>query len=298
MATWKGKTRGNPLGYKIFIFFIKNFGLSVAYFALFFVAIYFFFFASKSVRSLSFFYRNIFHYGKLKSSLSIFKNFTNFGKVLLDKTASMAGFKTKFKFNFDGEEYLHEMAKNTGGILISAHIGNFEMAGNMLERIKTKINIVILDAEHERIKNLLDPILKKTMNLIPLKKDMSHMFLINQAVSNKEIICIHGDRFIDGERTIEARLFGKPALFPAGPFRLAVSYGTPVSFVFAMKERNFKYHFYATPPKIYSIVRNRTNREEELREITNDYIFELEKMLTLYPLQWFNHYPFWKEQQA
>lgn len=296
MATWKGKTRGNPLGYRIFIFFIKNFGLSVAYFVLFFVAIYFFFFSPKSYKSLNFFYRKIFLFGKIKSAVSIFKNYLNFGKVLLDKTASMAGFKTKFSFIFEGEEYLRQMAKETGGLLISAHIGNFEMAGNMLERINTKVNIVILDAEHEKIKNLLDPILRKTMNLIPLKEDMSHLFFINEAISKKEIICIHGDRFIEGERFIEAKLFNKPALFPAGPFRLAVSYGTPVSFVFAMKEKHFKYHFYATPPKTYSIVRNRTNREEELREIVTDYIFELEKMLTLYPLQWFNHYPFWKEQ--
>lgn len=294
MATWKGTTRGNTLGYRIFIFTLKTFGLSASYFLLKFVALYFFFFSKKSHKSLSFFYNHILNYSKLKSTKSIYKNYVNLGKTLLDKTALMAGFKTKFKFDFDGENFLHDMANNTGGILISAHIGNFEMAANMLERINTKVNIVVLDAEHEKIKNLLNTVLKTTVNIIPLKNDMSHLFLINKAIDNKEIICIHGDRFIDGERTIELDFMNKKALFPAGPFHLALLYKVPVSFVFAMKDSNYKYHFYASKPKIYNVIKNRTSRNTEILEIVNDYISEFEKMVKLYPLQWFNHYQFWK----
>ena len=46
MATeWEGKSRGSVLGYKIFVFCIKKFGLYSAYFVLYFVALYFCFFA-------------------------------------------------------------------------------------------------------------------------------------------------------------------------------------------------------------------------------------------------------------
>ncbi|OFX37300.1 MAG: hypothetical protein A2X08_15200 [Bacteroidetes bacterium GWA2_32_17] len=295
MVTWKGKTRGNTLGYRIFIFILKTFGLSASYFSLKFVALYFFFFSKKSYNALYFFYNRVLGYSKIKSSRSIFKNFVNLGETLLDKTAFMAGFKTKFKFDFDGENYLRDMAINTGGILISAHIGNFEMAANMLERINTKVNIIVLDAEHEKIKNLLNNVLKTTVNIIPLKNDMSHLFIINNAIENKEIICIHGDRFIDGERTIEMNFMKNKALIPAGPFHLALLYKVPVSFVFAMKDSNYKYHFYASKPKIYDVFKNRTNRNTEILGIVNDYISEFEKMIKLYPLQWFNHYQFWNK---
>ncbi|NCO54284.1 MAG: lipid A biosynthesis acyltransferase [Bacteroidetes bacterium CG02_land_8_20_14_3_00_31_25] len=294
MVTWKGKTRGNTLGYRIFIFILKTFGLSASYFSLKFVALYFFFFSRKSYNALYFFYSRVFGYSKIKTSKSILKNFINLGETLLDKTAFMAGYKTNFKFDFEGENYLRDMANNTGGILISAHIGNFEMAANMLERINTKINLVVLDAEQEKIKNLLDNILQQKVNLIPLKSDMSHLFLINNAIKNKEIICIHGDRFIDGERTIKFDFMKRKALFPAGPFHLALLYKVPVSFVFAMKDSNYKYHFYASKPKIYNVVKDRANRNSEILGIINDYINELEKMVKLYPLQWFNHYQFWK----
>jgi len=294
MVTWKGKTRGNTLGYRIFIFILKTFGLSASYFSLKFVALYFFFFSRKSYNALYFFFSRVFGYSKIKTSKSILKNFINLGETLLDKTAFMAGYKTNFKFDFEGENYLRDMANNTGGILISAHIGNFEMAANMLERINTKINLVVLDAEQEKIKNLLDNILQQKVNLIPLKSDMSHLFLINNAIKNKEIICIHGDRFIDGERTIKFDFMKRKALFPAGPFHLALLYKVPVSFVFAMKDSNYKYHFYASKPKIYNVVKDRANRNSEILGIINDYINELEKMVKLYPLQWFNHYQFWK----
>lgn len=297
MALWKGKTRGTPLGYKIFIFSLKYFGLSFAYFLLNLVAFYFFLFSPRSFRALTFYFRKIHGFRKWKSLISIYKNFNVFGQSLLDKTAMLAGLTKSFSFEFDGEEYLHHMAANNGGILISAHIGNFEMAGNMLDRVGNNINIVMLDAEHEKIKELLGKVItKKNVKIIPLKNDLSHLFKINAAISNKEIICIHGDRFLDSGRTISLPFMGKTAAFPAGPFHMALSYGIPISFVFAMKDSRFRYHFYATPPKVYTLNRNRNDRKSEIREVVSDYICELEKMLKKYPLQWYNYYQFWEPE--
>ena len=209
----------------------------------------------------------------------------------------MAGITKSFSFDFEGEEHLHEMAKTTGGILISAHIGNFEMAGNMLDRVGSNINIVMYDAEHEKIKELLQKTYsKKPVKIIPLKDDMSHLFAINEAISNKEMICLHGDRFLENARTIRLPFMGKEALFPAGPFHMVLSYGIPISFVFAMKDSSFHYHFYASPPKVYTFTRNRLDRTSEIKEIVCDYISELEKMVNKYPLQWYNYYPFWEKE--
>ena len=295
MALWKGKTRGTPLGYKIFIFTLKYFGLSFAYFLLVLVSVYFFLFSPKSNKALRFYFRKILKYGPNKTFRSRYKNYVLFGQSILDKTAMMAGFTKKFTFEFDGEEHLHQMAGSTGGILISAHIGNFEMAGNMLDRVGSNINIVMHDAEHEKIKDLLEKTYaKKPVKIIPLKEDMSHLFLINKAVSNHEMICIHGDRFMEGARTLSLPFMGTIAHFPAGPFHMALSYGIPISFVFAMKDSRFHYHFYATPPKVYTFTRNRNDRNSEVQEIVTDYISELEKMVNKYPLQWYNYYQFWK----
>jgi len=294
LASWKGQSRGNLLGYKIFVTLLKYFGLKPAYFLLRFVALYFFFFSPASFRNIYHVYRHRLKFGCFKSLLSIYRNYFIFGQVLLDKTATLAGFRSKFTFDFDGEQHLREMAAGkTGCLLISAHLGNFEMAGHMLERLDARVHIIMLDAEYQRIKNYLSSITQKSFHVIAIREDNAHVFEINTALENKELLCIHGDRYLQGSKTVEIEFLGEKARFPTGPFYLAMKYGIPVSFVFAMKEGKSHYHFYASPPKYYQQQANMTRRDAMLRTIIQDYISQLEQKLRQYPDQWFNYYNFW-----
>ncbi len=294
MASWKGQSRGNLLGYKIFVTLLKKFGLKPAYFILRFVALYFFIFSPASFRIIYHIYHHRLKFGFFKSILFVYRNYFIFGQVLLDKTATLAGFRSKFTFDFEGEQYLREMAAgNSGCLLISAHLGNFEMAGHMLERLDSSVNIIMLDAEYQRIKNYLSSITQKSFHVIAIREDNAHVFEINTALENKEILCIHGDRFLEGSKTLEIEFLGEKARFPTGPFYLAMKFGIPVSFVFAMKERKSHYHFYATPPKHYQQQGNPASRDEMLKTIIQDYINQVEQKLRQYPDQWFNYYNFW-----
>ncbi|MBN2275253.1 MAG: hypothetical protein JXR41_12260 [Bacteroidales bacterium] len=295
MTSWKGKTRGGLTGYKIFISVLKFSGLPLAYFLLRFVAFYFFVFSPKSFVPIFSFYRKRLYFGFLRSILFIYRNYFAFGQVLLDKVAAMAGFRTNFSFTYEGETYLREMVENgPGGLLISAHIGNFEMAGNMLERLKTPVNIIMFDAEHARIKDYLSSVTSRNFNVIVIKEDNTHIYEINKAFREKQIICIHGDRFLQGSKTMTIDFLGGKALFPTGPFYLAMKYNVPVSFVFAMKEGKKHYHFYASPPKYYPQQGLQQKRDQTIKTIIKDYIDLMEKTIRKYPSQWFNYYNFWQ----
>ncbi|HXS37337.1 MAG TPA: hypothetical protein VN721_11600, partial [Flavipsychrobacter sp.] len=100
---------------------------------------------------------------------------------------------------------------------------------------------------------------------------------------------LHADRFRPGNRLVSRDFLGQQAHFPAGPFMLASKLKAPVCFVFAFKESNFHYHFYAFPGKIYE---GRGTQGMEL--MLDDYIKLLEEKLRQYPEQWFNYYDFWK----
>ncbi len=290
MSSWKGKTRGGVLGYKIFIFAIKYGGLKVAYSLLIFVALYYWAFTNK--KPLKYFYHNRLRKSKVKSLLFIYKLYYRFGQILIDKIAILGNINKKFTFDFDGEHHIRDM--KSGGILIGAHMGNWEIAGQLLQgRLPSKINIIMFDEEHQRIKNLLDNVLKdKSFEIIPLKQDMSHIYRINQIINNHELIVMNGDRYVKGSKTIEYDFLGKKAVFPAGPFHIALKFNVPVSFVFALKESNTHYHFYASEPKIYSF-ESSEDKKNMFDEILKDYIFELEKKVESYPDQWFNFYDFW-----
>ena len=47
MSQWEGKSKGTVLGYRIFVFFIKNVGIKSAYVVLYFVATYYYIFLKK-----------------------------------------------------------------------------------------------------------------------------------------------------------------------------------------------------------------------------------------------------------
>lgn len=296
MTTWKGKTRGGLTGYKIFVTVLKHSGLRAAYFLLRFVAFYFFLFNPRSFRVIFRFYKERLGYGHFKSILSVYNNYYRFGQVLLDKVAVTAGFETKFSFNFEGEEYLRKMVEDkSGGLLISAHVGNFEMAGYMLERLNTTVNIIMFDAEHEKIKDYLESITTRNYKIIVIKEDNSHIYEINNALNDKQIICIHGDRFLPGSKKMKAGFLGGEAWFPTGPFYMAMKFNVPVSFVFAIKENNKSYHFFASPPKYYQQEGLQEKRDITILTIIKDYIYEMEKTIRKYPFQWFNYYDFWEE---
>ncbi|MCK9400131.1 MAG: acyltransferase [Bacteroidales bacterium] len=292
MATWQGKTRGGLLGHQIFVFILRYLGLKPAYFLLRFVSSYYFIFSRKSNRHIYAYYKEILHYSSFIARKAVYRNYYIFGQILIDKVAIYSGLVDKFTFDLEDEKHLAAMDK--GGFMISAHIGNWEMAGKKSDRIDKTMNLVMLDEEHRRIRHYLDSIMKeRNIRIILLKDDLSHLIAIRQALDKSELIAIHGDRFMEGMKTLTAKFLGKDACFPEGPFYLALRMNAPVSFAFAMKEGPSHYHFYATPPKIYNLPEGKRISREHLMPILLDYIRAVETMLKKYPEQWFNYYEFW-----
>ncbi|MCW3101657.1 MAG: lipid biosynthesis acyltransferase [Bacteroidetes bacterium] len=301
MAKWEGKSKGTVLGHKIFVFILNHLGLKLAYIVLRFVALYYFLFARKSNRSIFFLYRDVLKYKRTTAYLKIYKNYYAFGQTILDKVALMAGVKTKFTVDHEGGANLDKIdAGGKGGILISAHIGNWEIAGQLLNRLNTTFNILMYENEHENIKKYMNDVeKKKNVKIIAMKEgEMGHIIELHNAFSKNELVVVHGDRFRDNAPTLEAKFLGKTARFPAGPFIMAAKFGVPVSVVFAVKESSTHYHFFATDPIEVKRSRNPKQTEEAVQELLHKYLEEVEKMVLRYPEQWFNYYSFWKEQEA
>ncbi len=297
MSSWKGKTRGGLAGYRFFLFILRYLGINFSYFFLRFVVLYFVIFVPKGRKPIFWYFRNILHFGWFKSVRFLFRNFYLLGQVLLDKVALLAGFSNQFTFDFEGEEHIREMAVSGGGLLIGAHMGNWEIAGQLLERIDTKVHIVMIEAEHEKIKNLLNSVMvKKQMDIIVIKDDFTHLFKIKEALQNDELVAIHGDRFLPGSKTMTCQFLGKDAEFPTGPFYLAVKYAKQVTFVSAVKQSKKHYHFFATPAKLYKAENNLKSRENQTHTMLLDYVKQLEITVKQQPEQWFNYYYFWGEK--
>jgi predicted LPLAT superfamily acyltransferase len=292
MSNWNGRSIGSSIGYMIFIFVIQYIGLWFAYFILLFVTLYYCLFSITSSQNIYSFYKTRLSYSKFKSITSVYRNYYNFGQTLIDRIASLSG-KYNFEIEFEGEKYLHELAKNgQGGFMFGAHIGNWEIASHYLKRIPTTFAIVIYENEKVNIKKQIEKVgINQSVKFIYIKNDLSHIFEIAESLSHNQIICMHADRYVDGVKTISSELFGALANFPIGPWILASKFKVPVTFVFGMKESYKKYHFYASTPKIYCWEKN--NIETGIKNSIAEYTLQIESKIKKYPYQWFNFFNFW-----
>ncbi|MGH2664180.1 lipid A biosynthesis acyltransferase [Flavobacterium sp.] len=288
MSEWDGKSKGTLLGYKIFVFCIKKLGIKAAYSVLVFVAFYYFVFQRKSNRAIFYYFRERLQYSYLKAKIMVYKSYFTFGQTIIDKTAISAGLRNKFSYEFDGVELLHQLlSEKKGGVLISAHVGNFEIAEHFFGEIDLdcQINLVTTDREHSAIKEYMESVTQKSsIKFIIVRNDLSHIFEINNALSNNELICFTGDRYFEGTKFMTESLLETDANFPAGPFLIASRLKVPVVFVYVMKEPNLHYHLYARTANV---------KQRDEKGLLKAYTESVESILKKYPLQWFNYFDFW-----
>lgn len=288
MSRWDGKTKGSLTGYKIFLFFINSLGLGFAYGLLRVVTYYYYLFAVKPKKALLDFYQNTLHITGSEARKMARRNFYIFGQTLVDRAAFLLGKDREFSHVFENEQYLIDIRDaGRGGILLSAHVGNWETAGNLLKgRITPTINIVMLDAEVENIKKYMDLSTGGSrFKVIAIKDDLSHVISIRNALVNNEFVAIHADRYLEGAKYIEMDFLGRKARFPYGPFVIASKFNAPVTFVFAAKDGKYSYHLSATKPIEVKM------KPEEIAKL---YVEELERKVRAFPEQWFNYFNFFQ----
>jgi predicted LPLAT superfamily acyltransferase len=293
VSQWDGKSKGTLLGYKIFVNCIKTFGVRTSYLVLIFVSFYYFLFSPKSNRSLFYYLRKRLQFSWMRSFFGLYRSYFTFGKTLIDKVAITSGLRNRYTYEFDGIDILKQLlAEKKGGILISAHVGNFEVAEHFFEDInlECRINLVTADLEETAISEYLKQVARQSnVKLIKIKDDMSHIFDISNALSNNELICFTGDRYFEENKLLSAQLLGEEALFPAGPFRIASRLGVPVVFVYVMKEPGLHYHLYARRADV---------KHRDAESLLKSYCQSLEKVVKRYPYQWYNFFDFWKKLNA
>lgn len=291
-AEWKGKTRGGKFGYLFFIYLIRYLGVNAAYVFLSFVVIHFIPFAPKATASTWYYSRKILKKGRLSSIIFLLRNYYSLGQTLIDKVAIGNGLSKKYKFKFDNyERFIEILNDDKGAIIIGAHVGCWEIGSPFFEEYGKKINIVLYDAEHRRIKEVLEKNkIAVDYKIIAVNSDnLEHVFTIKTALDSKEYVCFQGDRYVKEDKLLTCSFMGKEAKFPAGPFLLATRLKVPVVFYFAMREshKTYRFHFNMAQP----IARKIDTKPEQ--ELLKQYTQALEDILKKYPEQWFNYYKFW-----
>lgn len=285
---WTGKSRGGRFGYLFFVYTIRLLGVRFAYIFLALIVPYFILFAPKATAAIWDYNRRRRGLSRPKSVVELYAHYYVFGQTLIDRIALRSGLHKRYRFAFDNFDRFREIMDNSRGVvLIGAHAGCWEAGAGFFGQYGRKLNIVMLDAEHEQIKEVLRQSGRAgEYKIIPINQGtLEAMVEIKYALDRGEYVCFNGDRYIDRATAAPRTFLGGEALFPTGPFRIASKCRVPVVFYYAMRERGGCYRFLFTEVPL-----EQCRKADRLLDC---YVASLEKLMERYPRQWFNFYPFW-----
>ena len=239
------------------------------------------------------YFRRILGFGRWRSAWMTYLNHYHFAQAVIDKFAMYAGRRFDVEVeNF--EEFATRANRDEGFLHFSAHVGNYEIAGYTLVSDKKRIYPVVFGYEKASVvQNRTSMFNKTNISMISIKEDMSHLFEIDNALRNGDIVSFPTDRSAGASKSIEVMLFGRKTKFPIGPFSVATMRGLDVLAVNVMKVGSKKYKIHIAPLHYDK----QAPRREQMRHLAEAYATELEKRLREHPTQWFNFYDFWSLQE-
>ncbi len=183
-----------------------------------------------------------------------------------------------------------------GAILVTAHVGNFEIGGMFLARLGIKVAVVyvpdpspVIEKHRNDARKLLG------VEGIPVDRTPFGFLPVLRALENNAYVAIQGDRDVSGTG-VKMPFFGKTASFPVGPFRIAQASGAPVFPVFVLQEDDGRYRTVVEPPIRVPHPRGEAARQAVLDGLAQ-FVARMEATIRAYPTQWYRFARFWESEE-
>jgi lauroyl/myristoyl acyltransferase len=216
--------------------------------------------------------------------------FRNFSKYLVD-FLRMGKINKGNLEDFITVENLHyidaELKKGRGAIIVSAHMGNWELGGVAMSLLGYPVLVVALE-HHSRV---VTKFFNNQRNMqgveVPSFKNAGKRCL--EALKDNKVVALVSDR--DFSKTgIVAKFFGKDTLFPKGPAVFCRRLNTAIVPGFVVRQDDGRFKLIFNPP-IEPIITE--NEERDHQEITQKCARAIEDYVRRYPDQWSVFREFW-----
>ena len=180
-----------------------------------------------------------------------------------------------------------------GAILLTAHVGNFELGGLFLAQLGLKVAAVyvpdpspVIEKHREDARRMLG------VRGLPIDTSPFAFLPVRKALEENTFVAIQGDRDVSGTGR-RMPFFGKSASFPVGPFRLAQASGAPIFPVFVLQEDDGRYR---TIVEEAIRVPNARGVEGETAVVAAlaFFVASMERTIRAYPSQWYLFTRFWE----
>ena len=296
---WSSRSIGSDWHHQFFYLAIRLGGRRVAYFMLYFVVAYYVLCSSLARERASHYLSRRFPGSSgLRRLWHCYLLILAFGKVLVDRAVVGILGPESFNINLAGREELLKLRdENRGMILMTAHVGCWQVAMSALEFLQRPVNMLMRredgdidrhDYEHAGIPcpyQVIDPTgyLGGTLEMMG-------------ALKQGQIVSVMGDRLFGSDKSsVRTSFLGADVTIPFSAYKLASATGAPVVVFFTRKDGPQSYQVQLA--KVIRVPQLKGRKAETFTPFAKEFVDVLEEFTTRHPYQFFNFYNMWSAQQ-
>lgn len=202
--------------------------------------------------------------------------------------------REEFSYEIIGAEWLEQLRAARGAIVLTAHMGNYDLGAALFaEKFNREIRVVRAPEPDQQSEQHLRASLERAGEG-SVKVDYNTVgallsFDLLKALRDGEIVSIQGDRAEGDVAQITARLFDTEVRLPNGPFVLSFVAGAPIYPLFIARSGCRSYQVIVREP--IHLRRESGTREEEIDKGLAQWCAVLEEMIAQRWDQWFAFTP-------
>ncbi|HAA03938.1 MAG TPA: hypothetical protein DCE18_11250 [Syntrophobacteraceae bacterium] len=186
---------------------------------------------------------------------------------------------------YEGQRHLDAaLGQGRGVLLLTAHVGNWEIGGFGLRALGYPVTVVALKHNSDFTNRLINTMRSRhNIGIIELGSSAYDGIEILRALQRQEIVAMLGDR-VFADRAGATTMFGQPVQLPLGPVLLAMSTGAPIVPAFSVMEAPGRYRGIIEPALD---IRRGPDREVALQHNLRQVASVFERAIRRFPDQWY-----------
>jgi KDO2-lipid IV(A) lauroyltransferase len=191
----------------------------------------------------------------------------------------------------EGLEHLERCAQKGGTVLLTAHLGCWEVGGLILTGRGYPASVVYVAdkyKEAEEFRSLLRG--KGDIDEICLELGSAWNVLpILRALRDGRMVAVQGDRDPSDQESPVAVL-GRPVSLPRGPFLVSYLTGAPILPVFVVYDKDARFQVFIEEPLELD---REQGREAAIELALQEWAAILGRTIQRWPTQWYTFYDYW-----
>ncbi len=223
----------------------------------------------------------------------VYRLFISQGKQLIDRSAIISG-KNLFDIQLKGYAQLRSLLedKNQGFVLLTAHLGNWQIALTTLKKMAKPVYLVMRPEDNSAVKESLNIDAQDSfIKIISPEGYLGGIVEAMQVLKEGNIVSIMGDRKY-GFDALEISFLKEKAYFPFGAFSLAASSNCPIVVLLSAKLGQNKYSVDVSHI-LYPRYNSNKDKRGQLKIYVQQFADILNEYVTKYPYQCFLFHDVW-----